>query len=531
MAWNKILLSDNVTPLDNVKNVTYTEIVNTSEYLRPGCVSSASIEVEIYDNQANAVSSGDVVYLYYIDKNNTQTLMGSFNCNPTIETKNSYKFTAYDNVIKLDADFSQWLSDHQSAFPMTVGDLVQNACTVAGVTLGNLEWELSGQTVQAFYAEGIKCRDVLSYAAELGCYFVRCHSDGKIYFDWYLVKQDVIAPSVGTNQYAYKQNGLNYANYTTTALARVAVHPSGMDDVAYVYPTGITSGNTLHIKDNLLLAGADSEFYNMVAQNVFTAMSALGTYKPMTVNVFVRENPFRAGDIVSVTDSQGISFTAPLTGMTVSDNSATLESVGRQEYEDTTNTQKALTQLAFGVKKARSIAQLASDLATLAENGVENLTVDIQNVSEEFSASLVSLDSTLRTELKQEWVADINVGDEHLQAAIEAVSSSLTQTATEIRQEFVQEDLDLQTGILNTIATYIQSTADGILVGRSDSPVKLRITNARIEIIENDEVITYWSNVAQVTPGELIVPQGGSFSMGNFRFVPRSSGNLSIVKV
>ena len=183
------------------------------------------------------------------------------------------------------------------------------------------------------------------------------------------------------------------------------------------------------------------------------------------------------------------------------------------------------------IKKVNTLAKEAGDLAALAEDGVQNLTITITNISEEFSASLIALDSMLRTELKQEWIADFTIGEQQLQAAINAVSSSLTQTATEIRQEFVQEDYNLQTGIFNTIATYIQSTADGILIGKSNSPVKLRITNERIEIIENDEVITYWSNVMQVTPTALEVPQGGSFSMGNFRFVPRSSGNLSIVRV
>ena len=304
MALNKIVLSDGVTELANVKSVVFHEAVNADEDLRPGCVGSASIEVEVFNSQANAVAEGDVVYCYQIDKNDNETLLGQFVCEPKIDTKNSYSFTAYDNAQKLNADFSQWLRENQTAFPMTVYQLVSNACAVAGVTLGTSSWGLSTQSVGAFYADGITCRDILSYAAEIGCCFVRCHTDGNIYFDWYTANANTIGPTIGANRYAYKQDGLTYANYTTTALARVAVHPSGEDDVAYIYPTSVTSGNTLNIKNNLLLTGADASFYNAVAQQVYTVMSSLGTYRPMTANLFAKENPFRAGDIVSVTDSK-----------------------------------------------------------------------------------------------------------------------------------------------------------------------------------------------------------------------------------
>ena len=395
MAWNKILLSDNLTQLDNVKSVTYKETVNASEYLRPGCVSSASIEVEVYNTQANAVSAGDVVYLYYIDKNNTQTLIGKFNCTPTIETKTSYKFTAYDNALKLEADFSQWLRNNQASFPMTMYNLVSAACTVAGVTLGSASWNLSTQNIQAFYADGITCRDILSYAAELACCFVRCHTDGNIYFDWYSSSSNTIAPSTGVNQYAYKMDGLDYANYTTTALARVAVHPSGEDDVAYIYPTAITTGNTLHIKNNLLLTGADASLYNAVAQNVYTVMSALGTYTPMTVNLFTRENPFRAGDIVGVTDSQSVSFASPITGMTVTESSATLESAGRQEYEDTTNTDKALVQLATDIVRINKLKVDWADINTAIINYLTANNVTAQNLTivDEYGNVLATYDA------------------------------------------------------------------------------------------------------------------------------------------
>lgn len=380
-ALFKVYKSDGITEIANIKSVVFREAVNTGEYLIPGCVSSAEIEVEVFNTQANAVSAGDVVYAYVYDNANNGTLLGKFNCEPRIDTKNSYKFTAYDNALKLEADFSQWLQANQSNFPYTIKQLVQQACTIAGVTLGSSSWPLSTQSVQAFYADGLTCRDVLSYAAELAGRFVRCHTDGNIYFDWYAANANSIAPSAGTGVYAYKQDGLTYANYTTTALARVAVHPSGEDDVAYIYPTGVTSGNTLHIKNNLLLTGADASFYNAAAQQVYTAVTAVGSYCPMSVNLFPRENPFRAGDIVSITDAQSVMISAPITGMTISNAAATLVSDGRENYEDTTETAKAITQLASDVVRINKLKVDWADINTAIINYLTANDVVAQNLT------------------------------------------------------------------------------------------------------------------------------------------------------
>lgn len=403
MALSKIKLSDNTTVLANVKSVTFKEVVNADDNIRPGCVGSSSIEVEVFNTQANAVSAGSTLYYYQIDQNETETLIGRFTAEPSITTKNSYRFVAYDNAQKLNADFSQWLQANQSNFPQTVKQLVQQACTIAGVTLGSTSWPLSTQNVQAFYADGLTCRDIISYAAEIACKFVRCHTDGKLYFDWYTSNSNSIAPSAGTNQYAYKQDGLTYANFTTTALARVAVHPSGEDDVAYIYPVNVTSGNTLDIKDNLLLTGASASFYNSVAQTVYTAMSSLGTYRPMTASLFPRENPFRAGDIVSVTDSQSVTFTAPITGQTVSNSAATLESVGNETYTDYSGSAKGLTQLASDIVRINKLkvgwAEIDNAIVNyLTANDItaQNLTIVDENgtVLATYNASGIVLGQT-----------------------------------------------------------------------------------------------------------------------------------------
>ena len=140
-----------------------------------------------------------------------------------------------------------------------------------------------------------------------------------------------IYPTTGTFNdeecYAYKQDGLTYDNYDTSALARVAVHPVGEDDVAYYYPTGVTSGNTLDITNNALLYGASAADMSGIAQTVYDGVTGVGQYRPMDVNMFPNECPFKSGQIVPVTDAQGVSFTTALMSSSPSSNGSNVRLV------------------------------------------------------------------------------------------------------------------------------------------------------------------------------------------------------------
>ena len=73
---------------------------------------------------------------------------------------------------KLDADFSGWLRANQAQFPKTIWQLVQLACQRAGVALASSSLPINGSySVQAFYADDLTCRQIISWAAEAaGCY-------------------------------------------------------------------------------------------------------------------------------------------------------------------------------------------------------------------------------------------------------------------------------------------------------------------------------------------------------------------------
>ena len=372
----KIVLSDGVTELDGIKSCTFKEIVNTHTNMRPGCVASASIEVEAYGDQTDAVTAGEELTYYQVDSNGNDTLIGAFYAEPTIQTRNTHRFIAYDVVSKLDVDFSARLDALQSSFPMTLAALVGEACTVAGVTLSGT-FPMSSTSIQAFYSDGITCRQILSWAAEIACRFIRARSDGTIEFAWYSTATAYrVYPSDGSGNNEtyiyYKQNGLHYENYTTATLDRVVIHASDDDAAEYIYPQDVSSGNTLDITSNLLLTGMTSATYVSVAQNIYTVMTATGTYRPAQISLFPFNNPFRAGQIVKVTDVQGVSFVTPVMSMTVSSEAAQLNSSGDEEYSASTNAvSKEVAALADNILRLKKLKVGWAEITTAVINTLQ----------------------------------------------------------------------------------------------------------------------------------------------------------------
>ena len=180
------------------------------------------------------------------------------------------------------------------------------------------------------------------------------------------------------------------------------------------------------------------------------------------------------------------------------------------------------------VARINTLATGANTIAREAADGVEQVVLLVTNVRSDFTSALELKADLSSLTMTNATLADLvtEYGDLVETVALKVDTSTFEQTAENITETFTSVN-----GDLDMLKTWIQAGIDGLLLGSSDSQVKLRIQNDKIEIIDGNDVVTYWSNVQQQTPKEFIVPTGGSFTIGNFRWVPRSSGNLSLVKV
>ena len=340
--YYSVLLLPNGTELkggeagSTLKALTLHAAVNAGQEFTIGSAFSDYIEAEIWADPDGSlqITAGDALTYYRQDDAGNRTKVGVFYAEkPTRTKRNSYKVTAYDTMSKLDADFSGWLRANQAQFPKTIWQLVQLACQWAGVTLASSSLPINGSySVQAFYADDLTCRQIISWAAEAaGCY-AHMNADGKLQFLTYTDKRSTvkITPDGASNSTAYYADSLSYEDYIVKAIEKVQIRQSD-SDVGVIYPDSTTATNTYAVQGNLLLTTGTEANLKSVAQNLYNVLKNV-TYTPCKVAV-PSSSGLACGQIVHVKDAHGREFDTYLMSATISFGKASFESVGSASRE------------------------------------------------------------------------------------------------------------------------------------------------------------------------------------------------------
>lgn len=324
------------SPGSAVKSLTLHTAVNSGQEFTIGSAFSDYIEAEIWADPGGSlqITAGDALTYYRQDDAGNRTKVSVFYAEkPTRTKRNSYKITAYDNMSKLDADFSGWLRANQAQFPKTIWQLVQLACQRAGVALASSSLPINGSySVQAFYADDLTCRQIISWAAEAaGCY-AHMNADGKLQFLTYTDKRSTakITPDGASNSTAYYADSLSYEDYTVKAIEKVQIRQSD-SDVGVIYPDSTTATNTYAVQGNLLLTTGTEANLKSVVQNLYNVLKNV-TYTPCKVSV-PSSSGLACGQIVHVKDARGREFDTYLMSATISSGKASFESVGSASRE------------------------------------------------------------------------------------------------------------------------------------------------------------------------------------------------------
>lgn len=324
------------SPGSAVKSLTLHTAVNAGQEFTIGSAFSDYIEAEIWADPGGSlqITAGDALTYYRQDDAGNRTKVGVFYAEkPTRTKRNSYKVTAYDTMSKLDADFSGWLHANQAQFPKTIWQLVQLACQRAGVTLASSSLPINGSySVQAFYADDLTCRQIISWAAEAaGCY-AHMNADGKLQFLTYTDKRSTvkITPDGASNSTAYYADSLSYEDYTVKAIEKVQIRQSD-SDVGVIYPDSTTATNTYAVQGNLLLTTGTEANLKSVVQNLYNVLKNV-TYTPCKVSV-PSSSGLACGQIVHIKDARGREFDTYLMSATISSGKASFESVGSASRE------------------------------------------------------------------------------------------------------------------------------------------------------------------------------------------------------
>ena len=399
------------SPGSAVKNLTLHTAVNAGQEFAIGSAYSDYIEAEIWADPGGSlhITAGDALSYYRQDDAGNRTKVGIFYAEkPTRTKRNSYKVTAYDTMSKLDADFSGWLRANQAQFPKTIWQLVQLACQRAGVTLASSSLPINGSySVQAFYADDLTCRQIISWAAEAaGCY-AHMNADGKLQFLTYTDKRSTakITPDGASNSTAYYADSLSYEDYAVKAIEKVQIRQSD-SDVGVIYPDSTTATNTYAVQGNLLLTTGTEANLKTVVQNLYNVLKNV-TYTPCKVSV-PSSSGLACGQIVHVKDARGREFDTYLMSATISSGKASFESVGSASRESSS---------AVNSQSYKNLTGKMLEIKTSVD-GLEVKASDLTGKYTDLKATVDGLSSEVKKDTKITGGGNLILGSESFKNAL-----------------------------------------------------------------------------------------------------------------
>ena len=464
MLRNKLVRSDgSIIDSSVIVSCEFTEGVNSNTNLTVGDVTASELTVEI---RATASIQQDDVLTYYIIEDGVEHKIGVFNAEkPTVATRTTMRFSAYDNIIKTEKLFSDWLRDNQNLFPMSLITLVRQACAHCGVTLATTDFQNASITVNAFYADDITCRQILAWAGAIAGCFVRANTAGELEFAWYTnsVTVDVIpdwsnnasaavvrddgdgnvtiiandaeviddgSGNVSVNSSAlnliddgegnlllsatkssvpFMQGSLSYENYTTDSIERVQINHAE-NDVGVIYPEE-ADGNCFTISGNMILGTFGREDLLLIARSLYEKLVSV-IYVPYSVTV-PRTIIVRAGNRIRITDSEGNSFESYVMEVALTSKGTTLSSTGDKSYGSN------------AAVSSEKYSNLTGKVLSLSKS-VDGLVIQNQALDGKIGGL------ELTTEAFKTYVETSFVSGENF----EKYKSELEQTATDFTQRF-----------------------------------------------------------------------------------------------
>ena len=190
-------------------------------------------------------------------------------------------------------------------YPATLGEIFTQLCAFVGVETETTTFINSSKS----FAEApmtIKdgtCRELLSWIAEAACSFARFNRDGKLELAWFGTTGKMFTPR--------QTFSLTPAEYAVKKIDKLQVSVS-KNDIGVVIPEDASAAiNGYQIVDNPLLYGAKDEDIRPYAQLIYARLIQFNEYTPVRLKT-VGDWRIQAGDIISVKDTNDITYTFPV---------------------------------------------------------------------------------------------------------------------------------------------------------------------------------------------------------------------------
>lgn len=346
-----------------VVSAAITRACNQETDLTPGAVVPAKLELRL---TGAAVTPGDRLQVFRVDEGGKRSPEGIFQVSGAGRRGvATWDLEAYDLLCLLSQDVTDWLSGLDS-WPYTLQELAEMTCTACGLTFATKQIPCGSVPVDKFAVRDVTGRDLLGWIAQLcGC-FCRANARGEAEFAWYAAPElsgvgptgilrpaswqdgeltlrgtDPLGSATATDDGAgnvtvtlprslwYYQDSLVRQSRPIQPVERVLLRRD-VTDVGVSWPE--EGGNTC-ILSFPMLSAMKAEDLQTVAQYLYQQLSPL-TYTPCEM-VLPGDAGVVPGQILTVTDPRGETFTVCVTG-TVTENGRTrLRSTGNHLRDNT----------------------------------------------------------------------------------------------------------------------------------------------------------------------------------------------------
>ena len=363
-----------------IMQVTLTDCVNAEQDLTLGAVCANMLEATVWAPGGSlSLEVGSEVTVFREDTAGNRRCKGIYRLEkPQQKSQNTYRITAYDRIVRLDKDLSDWLAG-LDGWPYSLGEFGQMVCQACGLVLISEDIPNGEYPVEQFSAAGITGRQLMHWVAEACARFCRAKARGEVELAWYEPAELRITPG---GEAFYFQDTLQYADYSVEPVEKVQICWEETD-IGGVYPNVQGEKNTYRILANPLLTANTSAQLVSAAQEIYRQLEGF-SYTPCTVCV-PAETSVEAGERVQITDANGRKLTVCIMCKVTQGQKAVLSCTGNKRRDSSA----AVHQMTYRALSGKILC---------LQQGVEGLRIENRDAAQRMAAMEITVDG-LSTEV------------------------------------------------------------------------------------------------------------------------------------
>lgn len=465
-----------------IQSVTVEEACNDSQDLMVGSTCSAKVVVDIITPRNKMVIDAGEQFELFEEENGIRRKKGVFNAEkPQKKNSNVTRIEAYDNISLLDKDVTEWFNS-LNAFPYTVYNMANLVCIQCGLSLLNENIPNGDFLIQETEFNTVTARQIIRWIAEISGCFCVANCDGQVWYRWYQPNNTPITPNKSEDTTMFLGGGLKYEDYQTQKIDAVRI--IGDEHTETVYPPNINPSNVYVIDGNPFLENK-SNAVMQIAESLYNVLRNM-EYTPCMVDIpasFV----YGIGDIVDITDANGVNFSALVMRKSRSGQKERIEATGNAKRNGATELYDTGFKKTYSEtrKNKKSIADIKTE-ASSNRASIEAFA--------EWQANITNDDGTLKVETSLssfEAYAEENYAKTSMLSQYstkgetgEAIQSATAEVLTEVSETYAT---------ISSLAEFEEGTSKSIAL------ITEKVSENTAEIALKVSVVDYDAKVAEIS--------------------------------